>query len=176
MSNVPARPQRPAMATPMQEKLAPDSVAKWIIQRAAEVTSRVMYPLAVLMPDGAVALNNLSAPVGLSQSINLTWPTDGMLVAIAGTTQDGLLASMAGVGIQIVVDGQYNLISSGANQGSSYVPLAQVSGANSTLGRYLVKKEFRQATSWSVFLQNNTGAAVPVDLRFDYIDFRGGRI
>jgi hypothetical protein len=152
---------------------------KWawtVIQEVSQEIAPQMVPIADLVPTGGVTLNGLAVAAGTtSQNITLTYPTDGILLAIRGSTRDGAAASLAGMLLRVQIDGRTDMWSSGANNGAGFLSLAQLSGQNSTFGRYPVLVPFQQATTWTVYLENTTGGDLVVDLDFDIKDLRNPR-
>lgn len=148
------------------------AVARAILKETASKLSLAMMPRAELFPMGSVVLNQLNVfATSTSPSQSLTYPTDGYLVGIRATTEDGLAASMAGVLLRVQVDGREDLFSSGAGNGAGFMPFAMISGQFSQ-GYWGTRREFLQANAWSVFIQNTTAGLIIADLAFDYVNTR----
>lgn len=172
MTNIPASTQRQTRA--QQKPFDRSAAAIEILAESADEMSKAMVPAANLYPTGAVVLNQVSALRGaITASQSFTFPTDGYVVAIRATTEDGAALSMASVLLRIQVDGRLDLFSSGAGNGAGYLPFSQISGAFSNIGRYPVRKGFLQANAWSLFVWNTlAGTDVVCDISMDIVDTR----
>lgn len=147
-------------------------LAEAFLDKTAKELAGYTLPLARLVPNRGVTLNNLTITTAGLNNVALTWPTDGIVLGVRASTQDGLDASMAGTSLRIQVDGDTDLFSSGSSNGAGYLPLALISGVNSTQGVWTFQRGFWQASQWLVSLDNNTGGDVTADLFFDIIDIR----
>lgn len=170
MSNLkPAIPGQRVAAAPYDRS----AVARAILANAAAQIAPNMLPVADFVPDRAVSLNQVSVAANTtSNALSLTFPTDGYTISVRATTEDGLAASMGGTLLGIQVDGRDNFWSSGAGNGPGYASFASISGANSTFGRYPIKREFLQANAWTVYIINTTSGTVVCDVIFDIVDTR----
>lgn len=148
------------------------AAARATLHYVAEAIAPSMVPVAELVPNAGITLNNLAAPVGTSPAIPLQWTTDGFIVAIRAETTDGVPASMSGVLLRLQLNGQDDFWNSGQGAGAGFASLSLISGVNSTAGRYPIRKNFLQANQGVAFLQNVTGGALVVNLLFDIIDTR----
>jgi hypothetical protein len=168
----------PAKTTPgARQPAAPYdrmAAALAVLSQAAQDIAPGMVPVVDFYPDRAVVLNNVSVAAGTtSQALNFTFPTDGYVVGIRATTEDGLAASMAGVLLRVQIDGRDDFWSSGAGNGAGFAPFAQISGQNSgSRGSYPIKRQFCQANAWTLFVMNTTGGAVVCDIVMDVVDTR----
>jgi hypothetical protein len=149
------------------------ALARAILSESARAVSAIMMPSVDMFPDRGVTLNQIAvAANSQSNAINLTFPTDGYTVGLAATTEDGEAASMAGMLCQVQVDGRDQLWASGQGNGAGFKPFSQISGAFSNGGYWRFRRQFLQATAWTVILMNTTGGQIICDLEFAIVDTR----
>jgi hypothetical protein len=152
-------------------------LAEKILSQVASALSRYMYPVARLVPNRSVTLNQISCTASvITSNVQLTYPTDGYLVGIRATTEDGAAASASGLLLRVQVDGSEDLFSSGQGNGAGYVAFSQISGQNSQLGSYMICRPFWQASAWVVSFNNTTGSNLVADVTFDIVDTRNPRV
>ncbi len=149
------------------------AVALQILTNTAEELSDALIPLAELAPQGSVVLNSNSVANGtISGGISIQWPCNGFAVGLRMSVQDATTAANpGGVLIRVVVDGTFDLFPSGSGGGSGYLSMAMIQSSANSLGRYVFRRRFTQATYWTMYL-NNTTSTNPalIDVAFDYIN------
>jgi hypothetical protein len=148
-----------------------------MLAAAQDLLARYMAPASRLVPNRSITLNNLAVAAGLSlDNVTLSWPTDGLLVGIRASTQDGLLASMSATLLRVQQDGAEDVFSSGQGNGEGFVPFDQISGQNSSGGVYQLWRPFFQQANWQISLQNNAATNIVANVTFDIIDVRTPRV
>ena len=111
------------------------TISLQLIRDIAEEIAPTMVPIAELVPTRVVTLNQIGvAAASTNANINLTFPTDGILLAVSAVTEDGLPASMYGALLRVQVDGNTDLFSAGAGNGAGYMNFATLS--LNLLGRF----------------------------------------
>jgi hypothetical protein len=148
-----------------------------LIRDLGEEIAPGMVPVAEQVPDRVVTLNQIGvALASTNANINLTWPTDGILLGIGATTEDGLLPSMYGCLLRVQVDGTTDLFSTGAGNGAGYMSFGSLS-LNNLTGRFAIKRKFKQAAAWNVSIVNTQSAVnVVCDLYFAILDVRNPQV
>lgn len=148
-------------------------LAEKILAQTWALLAKVMLPAARLVPNRSVTLNGLAVASGTSaENIQLTFPTDGYIVGVRASTEDGLVDSMAATLLRVQVDGSRDLFSSGQGNGAGYISFGTISGVNSQWGVYTITNPFWQASNWVLTIQNNSANNVVCDLTFDIVDVR----
>jgi hypothetical protein len=141
----------------------PFDAARKILRDMAAAVAPVALPMVELWPTGELVSNgNSVANATTSGAIQVQFPCDGYVVGIAATTRDAAAASMGGMLLRVVVDGNTDLFTTGAAGG--YKPFAQISGVGAVgavSGYWKCRIPFRQATAWQIYL-NNTTATNPL--------------
>jgi hypothetical protein len=148
-----------------------DSMAQAILMKLARQAAQGMLPVAELCPTDSVPSNgNIVLRATISNGISIQWPSDGIVVAIRATVRDGTDASAASTLLRVQVDGNEELFPSASGSGPGFLPFAQISGNASWMGRYSTRREFKQATAWSMYVQNaQAGADIVADITFDIV-------
>ena len=167
MSNITTPPARSRGPATYADRTA---LAKQILANSAAAVAEALLPVADYYPNRGVVLNQQTVFANASlNDVNLTFPTDGYLVAIRASTEDGAAASMAGILLRVQVNGNEDLYSSGSGNGAGYISLAQLVA---NYGKYNLRRAFCQANSWSISFMNVTAGNLMVDLCFDIVDTR----
>jgi hypothetical protein len=147
------------------------AIALAILGNTAQQFAQSLIPLAELGPQGSVASNaNQVLATTTSGGISIQWPCNGYAVGIRASTRDGAAASMAGMLLRVQVDGTFDLFVSASGNGAGFLPLSQIMSSANSLGRYMFRRRFTQATFWTIYLQNTTGGTLVADVAFDYIN------
>jgi hypothetical protein len=147
-----------------------DSTAQRLLMRLAQGMSRALLPVAEVSPTDTVASNlNTVTAATTTNGISIQWPSNGIVVGIRATTRDGAAASMAGMLLRVQIDGNTELFPSAAGNGPGYLPFAMISGSAAFLGRYAMRREFKQTTYWQFYLQNTTAGTLVADVAFDIV-------
>jgi hypothetical protein len=169
MSNLPSTTTGRQPAAPYDRY----ALARSILAASARAVSKVVMPAVDMFPDRGVTLNQIAVAANSpSAALNLTFPTDGYTVAIAASTEDGEAASMAGALLQVQIDGRDQLWASGQGNGAGYKPFSQISGQFSNGGYWRFRREFLQASAWTVIILNTTGSQIICDIEFAIVDTR----
>ncbi len=124
MSNITTPPARSRGPATYADRTA---LAKQILANSAAAVADALLPVADYYPNRAVVLNAQTVLANQSlNDVNLTFPTDGYLVAIRASTEDGASASLSGLLLRIQVNGNEDFFSSGSGNGAGYISLAQL--------------------------------------------------
>ncbi len=167
MSNITTPPARSRGPATYADRTA---LAKQILANSAAAVADALLPVADYYPNRAVVLNAQTVLANQSlNDVNLTFPTDGYLVAIRASTEDGASASLSGLLLRIQVNGNEDFFSSGSGNGAGYISLAQLIA---NYGKYNLRRAFCQANAWSISFMNTTGGNLVVDITFDIVDTR----
>ena len=95
MSNITTPPARSRGPATYADRTA---LAKQILANSAAAVADALLPVADYYPNRAVVLNAQTVLANQSlNDVNLTFPTDGYLVAIRASTEDGASASLSGL-------------------------------------------------------------------------------
>lgn len=161
--------------TTADKSQARESAAAQILRDQAEVLAPIMFPVAEDRPTNGVEINGLTVPANTSvDNVQFTFPYNGMAVAIQASTRDGLATSMAGLLVRIQVDGVDDLWAAQGG-GGGFKPFSQISGDQSSFGRWAFRREFQQAAPWAMYFQNTTGSDIVIDLEIATINTRNPR-
>lgn len=152
-----------------------DKAAVAVLLNSAENMANGMIAVAQISPDGAVVLNNQPVAPGpfTTGGLSITFPCNGFIVSISATTQDGALATAAGVSLRVQQNGDTDLFQSAAGGGAGFKPFAQLQGVQ---GQFPIRRRFTQATQWQVYIQNTTVGEVVCDVSFAYVNTSNPRI
>lgn len=101
-----------------------------------------------------------------SQSVPITWRTDGLVIAMYGQTLDGAVASLAGMSVRVQIGGSEDLFTDG-NTGVAVPMLALFGQAQNwfPLMRACYKTEV-----WSVSFVNATAGALTPSVQFAVVE------
>lgn len=145
----------------MQGDFAPNAIT--MAQRALAQYGRLGATRIYQAPSVGV----LPAPLGsTSQSVPITWRTNGIVVAMYGQTLDGLASSFAGVSARVQIGGSEDLFTDG-NTGV-FVPLLALFG--NAQNWFPIMRQTYKTQVWSVSFRNDSGIAQTPSLQFAVVE------
>ncbi len=140
-----------------------------LANREADQLGRFLSLATDVIPNFGLTLNGVSVTsTATSAAQPVQWPTDGYLVGISatvrgsGATNDLIQAGMYGTLLRVVKDGNEELFTTG--QGSGYVPFVQL--APNAQPFFRIRRAFKNASYWQVYVQNQSAATQVCDITF----------
>lgn len=146
-------------------------IVEQILKATARQMSMGLQPIAELQPTDTVSSfsNTIAANASGTVGIPFQFPSDGLAVGIRVNVADGTSLSFSSTLLRVQIDGDTELFPSASGGGAGFLSFSQISGNSSFLGRYLFRREFKQATFWQIFVQNRQNAQIVCDIAIDIV-------
>lgn len=149
-----------------------DSV-KWAFaqySRARQAIARVYVPTLDLLPDGGIALENVTVATGATSTGQpIQFIEDGYLVGVTCSVQSGTAADLSSTKLALSINGSTDIITAG-QQGRAFATFAQLSGSSQDGRTFRLMVPVKASIPYQAYIKYvGTNETVTADMTFWYV-------